>query len=184
MIKTLLIVAGIGAVGAVAYGAYLASQHPIHDLTTDFDDPPQIVAGASASIKRKNPPEYTGAQTVGGSTVRAQQESLYPDIEPLILPAEGGGVFQAALSVLQSMEGFDVIARDADAGTIEATHTSGFFRFVDDFVVRIRVDISAANSTRIDMRSKSRVGRSDLGANAARIRAVQAKLRDAVGGAD
>ncbi|MEO0920484.1 MAG: DUF1499 domain-containing protein, partial [Pseudomonadota bacterium] len=38
--------------------------------------------------------------------------------------------------------------------------------------------------TRIDMRSKSRVGRSDLGANAARIRAVQAKLRDAVGGAD
>lgn len=177
MLKTLMIVAGVGVVGAVAYGAYMASQHPIHDLTTDFEDPPQIIAGAAETVKRKNPARYTGGETVGGQTVRAHQESLYPEITPLILTATREAVFAAALDVVGAMDGFEVIASDADAGTIEATHTSSVFRFVDDFVVRVRED---AAGSRVDLRSKSRLGRSDLGANAARIRDFQARLQAAV----
>jgi len=70
--------------------------------------------------------------------------------------------------------GWDVVARAPAEGRIEAIDTSQWFGFHDDIVVRIR---PAGSGSRIDIRSKSRVGRSDLGANAHRIRTFTSKLK-------
>jgi len=66
-----------------------------------------------------------------------------------------------------------VVASDAAAGRIEATATTRWFGFKDDVIVRIRPE---AAGSRVDVRSVSRVGRGDLGANAARVREFLAKL--------
>ncbi len=157
-----------------------AGGNPIHDLTTDFDNPPQIIAGAGA--ERKNPARYTGADPVGkddGKTVAETQAEIYPDLAPQTVSADAQSVFDAALAVAEAMPGFTVLATirpgQGTPGTIEATHKSRVFGFVDDFIIRITP--IEAGGTRVDYRSKSRVGRSDLGANAARIRSFQNELR-------
>jgi uncharacterized protein (DUF1499 family) len=55
---------------------------------------------------------------------------------------------------------------DIAAGLVEATATTFWFGFKDDVVVRV---VANAAGSRIDIRSVSRVGQSDIGANAARI---------------
>jgi len=66
--------------------------------------------------------------------------------------------------------GWDVVSVDARAGIVEATATTLFFRFKDDVVVRVRPDSARSGGSIVDMRSISRVGGSDVGVNAARIR--------------
>ncbi|MEM9261991.1 MAG: DUF1499 domain-containing protein [Pseudomonadota bacterium] len=149
----------------------LAQSNPyIHDITTDFDNPPQIIAGADAP--RNNPAEYVGAQPAAGldgvSTADAQRQA-FADIKPLIVDASIEDVVGTARTAISDM-GMAVLADYETEGgwAIEATHTSLWYGFIDDFVVRIGSE--ETGGTRIDVRSKSRVGTSDLGANAARIR--------------
>ena len=78
--------------------------------------------------------------------------------------------FLRALRVAESL-GWEVAAKDGGAGAFYARDVSALFRFVDDVVVRVRPD---GLGSIVDVRSKSRDGRSDLGANADRIRAFQA----------
>ena len=174
MLKSIALITGLGFAGFVGVGMYVASQHPIHDLTTDFDDPPQIIAGAAPGVSRKNPAGYTGADKVGGKSVADLQRARYPDIGPLFPDAEPARIFDAAQEIIEKQSGFSIIASDPATGIIEATHTSSVFKFVDDFIVRIREE---NGRTRIDFRSKSRVGRSDLGTNARRIRWFQGALK-------
>lgn len=177
MQKIIFIVTGLGLVGVIGYGAYVASQHPIHDITTDFADPPQIVAGAADDINRKNPAAYTGADKIGDKTIADTQRDLYPDIGPLLVGADQQKVFSAALALVEQQEGFSLLASDVSTGTIEAIFTSSVFKFVDDFIIRVRDE---EGKTRIDFRSKSRVGRSDLGANARRITEFKKQLAEAL----
>lgn len=140
----------------------------IHDITTDTDNPPPFVdviplrqaAGAA------NPPEYPGL------TVAAAQKAAYPDLAPLDLTVPPPEAFSKASAAAREM-GWEIVS-EKPPGRIEATATTAWFGFKDDIVVRI-----APNSagSRIDVRSKSRVGRSDVGANAARIRAYLRALR-------
>ena len=74
--------------------------------------------------------------------------------------------------------GWVITYSDPEGGVLEATETSRIFRFVDDISVRLRADGAA---TVIDVRSKSRVGQGDLGANAKRIEAFRKKLTTAAG---
>jgi uncharacterized protein (DUF1499 family) len=84
--------------------------------------------------------------------------------------------FAKALAAAKAMPDWEIVeAADAD-GRIEATATSRFMGFKDDIVIRI---VSEGAGSRVDIRSKSRVGRSDVGANADRIRAYVAKLKAA-----
>jgi uncharacterized protein (DUF1499 family) len=69
--------------------------------------------------------------------------------------------------------GWEIIAADSARGRIEAVATTRWFGFIDDVVVRISED---GSRSRIDVRSVSRVGRSDVGANARRIRAYLDRL--------
>jgi uncharacterized protein (DUF1499 family) len=52
-------------------------------------------------------------------------------------------------------------------GRIDAVARSLLFRFPDDITIRLRAGVG---ETRIDLRSASRVGRHDFGANARHIR--------------
>jgi uncharacterized protein (DUF1499 family) len=133
----------------------------IHDITTDTENPPQFVALRAIREKSPNGPEY------GGEKIAQQQKAGYPDIQPLMLSEAPAPAFERALAAARNM-GWEIVAAVACEGRIEATATTRWLRFKDDVVIRIT---PAAAGSRIDVRSKSRLGRSDLGANAKRIRA-------------
>jgi len=153
----------------------LVSSNPfIHEITTDFSNPPPIIA--AAELPRKNPADYRGADKVRDTelTVAQAQQQAFPDIQPQLI---SGSVDENAELVTRILESMDMeILNNAptdDGWLIEAAYTSRWFGFVDDFIVRLRRE---GAKTRIDVRSKSRVGGSDLGANAKRVRAFYEKL--------
>src|SRR5690606_31111513 len=106
-----------------------------------------------------NPPEY------GGKEVAEQQRAAYPDILPFRMAEPPAEAFDAALAAARDM-GWEVVSADQVTGRIEAVDTTFWFGFRDDVVVRI---MAVDGGSRIDVRSKSRVGRGDAGANAKRI---------------
>jgi len=137
---------------------------PIHDITTDTLDPPEFSAILPLRIDAPNPPGYAGEEVA-----RLQQEA-YPDLGSYRLNAGAGQAFERALAAARQM-GWEIVAADPETGRIEATATTFWYGFKDDIVVRIGADDAGNGGSVIDVRSKSRVGRSDLGANAGRIRA-------------
>ena len=152
------------------FGQNAKSVPPIHDITTDTDNPPQFVAVVALRAGAPNGPAYDGPQAA------AAQKKGYPDLAPLVLRVPVQIAFNRALDAAQAM-GWDVVASDAATGRIEATATTLWFGFKDDVVIRVTPEGGEGAASRIDVRSKSRVGRSDVGANAARIRAYLASLR-------
>lgn len=138
----------------------------IHDITTDVQNPPGFVAVIALRKEGDHTVEYDGPE------VAEQQRQAYPDLITLIIPTETDRVFAAAEAALRAMK-LNVVDANAEEGRIEATHTSMLYGFTDDVVVRIVAD---GAGTKVDVRSKSRVGRSDLGQNAKRIRAFLREL--------
>jgi uncharacterized protein (DUF1499 family) len=159
----------IGAIAAYVPWSWKQTldAHPyIHDITTDLDDPPAFVAVAKVRSAGDHPVAYDGPE------VAAQQREGYPDLKPLMVSADAATVFAAAGQVVDSM-GMELVDASESDLRIEATQTSLFYGFKDDIVVRI---VATPDATRVDVRSKSRVGRSDIGQNAKRIKAFLAKL--------
>jgi uncharacterized protein (DUF1499 family) len=138
----------------------------INDITTDTDNPPTFVAVIPLRAGAPVPADYPGSE------VAAKQRSAYPDIRPLELPLPPPSAFARALDAAKNA-GWEIDAADAASGRIEATATTPWFGFRDDVVVRVS---PGTRGSRIDVRSVSRVGKSDLGTNAARIRAYLAKV--------
>jgi uncharacterized protein (DUF1499 family) len=139
----------------------------IHDITTDPGDPPRFSALLSRRTGRVSPPEYDGPAAAD------RQRRAYPDIVPLDLDASAERAFADAAAAARQL-GWEIVAVDPARGVIEATDTTFWFRFKDDIVVRVR---PRDRGSRVDIRSKSRIGRGDLGANAHRIRTFIAALR-------
>lgn len=139
----------------------------IHDITTDIVHPPQFVAILPLRKDAPNPAAY------GGPEVAIKQRLAYPDIQTLILNAPRPQAFEQALAAGRAM-GWRMVAAEPQEGRIEATDTTFWFGFKDDIVVRV----TAADEHRslVDVRSVSRVGRSDVGKNAARIRAYLQRI--------
>jgi uncharacterized protein (DUF1499 family) len=168
----LLAVAGIavgGAVFAVPYNWRLKAQRvpPIHDITTDIAKPPQFVAILPLRQGAPNPAAY------GGPEVAVKQLEAYPDIQPLLLNTPLPQAFEQVLVAARAM-GWRIVAAEPKEGRIEASDTTFWFGFTDDIVVRI----TAVDEHRslVDVRSVSRVGRSDVGTNAKRIREYLRRL--------
>lgn len=132
---------------------------PIHDISTDMETPPVFVAILPLRAGAPNSAEY------GGPEIAAQQRAGYPDLGPLTLSESPAQVFPRALAAAHDL-GWQVVASEPSEGRIEASATTFWFGFVDDVVVRIT---PSGSGSRIDVRSVSRVGRSDVGANAKRI---------------
>ncbi|MEE4350487.1 MAG: DUF1499 domain-containing protein [Pacificimonas sp.] len=135
---------------------------PIHDITTDTDNPPAFVEAVAVREGSPNPVGYD-------PDIAAQQREAYPDLDTLALDANPAEAFAAALAAIEA-RGWSVIDANESEGRIEATESSRWFGFKDDVVVRIQPD--GGGGSLVDVRSKSRMGQSDLGANAARIRAL------------
>lgn len=168
-----MLVAALG-LGVLTFGLPYSQQRaaravpPIHDITTDTNDPPVFVDVLPLRADAPNSAEYAG------DSIAVLQREAYPDVQPVQLADAPGAAFTRALRAAESM-GWAIVATDSAAGRIEATATTTWFGFKDDVVIRLR---AAGEGTRVDVRSVSRVGRSDVGANAARIRAYE-KVLDA-----
>jgi len=145
---------------------------PINDISTDLAMPPAFVTAAQNEFWKGK--DMTYPATFADSVRRG-----YPDLGSLVLPVGAGRAFALARQTAAAMPAWVVTAGDSAAGRIEATATTRWFGFKDDIV--IRVSPRGADSARVDMRSKSRVGKRDVGANAARIRAYFEALRRAAG---
>lgn len=102
-----------------------------------------------------------------------QQRRAYPDIQPLVLQVPSGDAFAKARAAAQAM-GWEIVSADPAAGRIEAVATTFWFGFKDDVTVRVTAQGAAS---RVDVSSRSRVGRGDAGANAGRIRRYLKMLR-------
>ena len=139
----------------------------INDITTDLEDPPQFLKCVQLEANRGRDMAYP-------PSFAAQQRAGYPNLAGRTLPVPPEQAIDRARAALESLPGTEVIDVDFTAGRLEAISVSRVFRFVDDVVVRVR---PAGGGSRIDMRSKSRVGKGDLGANAARIEGFMLALR-------
>jgi uncharacterized protein (DUF1499 family) len=150
---------GTATVTALYWQHQARSVPPIHDITTDLESPPEFVAMVRLREDAPNPPEYAGEETA------RQQREAYPHIQPLIVQAGLQDVMDEAV-VIVAGRGWDLVAINRNDGRIEATEKLAWFGFKDDVVIRFT---ETEEGTRVDMRSKSRIGRSDIGVNAKRI---------------
>ena len=132
---------------------------PIHDITTDLVNPPDFVALIRLREDAPNPPGYAGEETA------ALQREAYPQIETLVLNEDLQQVMDRAVMIVVNRK-WQLVAINRSEGRIEATEKLPWFGFSDDVVIRFTDD---NGNTRVDMRSKSRIGRSDVGVNARRI---------------
>ena len=160
--------AAVVVTGAFPLAALLSGggAPPIHDITTDTEDPPAFVAAVALNAPGRT--DYDPA-------VAEQQRDAYPDLGPAMLPVAPADAFAQALAVVREM-GWELLADDADALRIEATDRTFWFGFADDVVVRVAPD--GDTGSRVDVRSLSRVGGGDLGVNARRVRELVAALAE------
>ena len=140
---------------------------PMNDISTDLDDRPRFAAGAIDVA--------AGAGEVEAARARmkhfaALQRENYPDLGPVLAELSPEESFDRAVDSAHAL-GWDVVTQDRAAGRIAAEAESRIFHYVDDIVIRIRAE---GSGSRVDLRSRSRMGQGDLGANAARIRAFAA----------
>lgn len=148
----------LGLVGYFMVVAPGASAPPLHDITTNVDAPPQF---ATLPLRADNLEPFQSM-----AEWRNAHRTGYPDIAPIIIERSPEAVLGSA-RVLAEERGWEVANVDPAAGTMEATAFAGYIRFRDDVIVQVTP--IADGSTRVDMRSVSRVGVSDLGYNAKRI---------------
>ena len=153
------------ALSAVALGLPLSmlskgkSVPPIHDISTDLINLPEFVAIAPLRADAPNPVAYAGEATA------EQQRQGYPELKTLIYSQSKAELVNAVEQVTKKL-GWELVNTDANKGLVEATDTTAWFGFKDDIVIRITDN---GNERMVDIRSKSRVGGSDLGKNAERI---------------
>ena len=140
---------------------YLAatSVPSIHNISTDINDPPIFSAVPALRGEGTNPLDYDATK------LGPLQSAAYPDLKPMETGLGRSEALTRAVSVLEEM-GLEIVTADPQGRIVEATYTSFWFGFKDDLVVRIRPN---GSGSLVDVRSVSRVGQSDLGANAKRI---------------
>ena len=156
----------IGAMGVQFQRA--APLPPIHNISTDLQDPPRFIAVAARRGEQANP------LALDAEELAPLQAEFYPWVVPLRLAVTPADAFAKAVAVLAGL-GLEIVAQHPAEGLVEATATTFWFGFKDDVAVRVRTDGEGA---RIDVRSVSRVGRGDLGANARRIGEILARLSE------
>lgn len=147
----------------------------IHDIATDPHDPLAFIAIAPLRADAPNNMDY--GVMPGVDTVQQHidmQLEAYPDIVPQRFERPAEAVFESALNAAKAM-GWEIVAADAATGRIEATDTTFWFHFKDDVVVEVTE--SADGAAVLQARSLSRVGRSDVGKNAARLREFFDRVR-------
>jgi uncharacterized protein (DUF1499 family) len=146
----------------------LQSVPAIHDISTDLQDPPAFVllADKRAEMSELERPNW-----------RIQHRHAYGDVTTITLQKPVATLLREA-TLLARERGWRVVTRDQTPGMLEATASVSWIQFQDDVVIRVRAIAGTPNS-RVDMRSRSRIGASDLGTNAERIREFLQALEQA-----
>ena len=134
----------------------------IHNISTDTENPPAFSAIVPLREEGANPLAYT-------AEIAEQQLAAYPQVKPYRSATPSNELFDTVVEVVREM-GWDLVAADKQSGLVEATDTTLLWGFKDDVVIRLQgVDTPQGPTTQVDLRSVSRVGGSDIGANAKRI---------------
>jgi uncharacterized protein (DUF1499 family) len=131
----------------------------IHDITTDIHNPPSFSVAQSLRKEGENSLEYPI------ETLPALQSAAYPEIQPLLVAQTAFDSYEQAKATLNVL-GWEVVREDIVNYELEAVDETLILGFKDDVIVRVQ---AAEGGSRVDVRSVSRVGVSDLGANAKRI---------------
>ena len=158
--------------GGLLLGMYMAVIRPggsapaLHDITTNVDNPPQF---ATLVLRTDNLIPFDNIEQW-----RAAHRQGYPDIQPVLINRNPSQVLAQARALAEA-KGWTVASVDPQAMQVEATAYAGYLRFRDDVIVKVTPVVDG--SSRVDMRSVSRVGLSDLGYNAARIREFLGELQ-------
>jgi uncharacterized protein (DUF1499 family) len=159
------LVAALPVVALAAQWEYATRRYPpINDISTDTADPPVF-------WDMPNPSEYPGGRTA------ELQRAAYPDLNTLSLSIPPERAFTLAQEIARD-NGWEIVAEEPDDGRIEAVATTLVYGFKDEIAIRI---VPAEGGAVIDLRSRSRLGRSDLGTNAARISRFLAALQERAG---
>ena len=155
---------------AVAYNKSVT--YPFaHNISTDLIDPPMF------SEKVLNNRGERANPVMLDERKRKLHEGAYDDLQPLVVDTNRSLTYSAALELVGD-RGWELVRQDANAGEIEATATTFWFGFKDDIAIRIRANADNMNKTTVDLHSVSRIGQTDLGANAQRIRDFLVDLND------
>ena len=178
-VSILILLAGLGVSGMIFNQVQTArSVPPIHDITTDTENPPVFVDVVELRGEKSNSVDYAtkvGPKNPETDTSRPYaviQAEHYPHIGPLNLEMNVEACFDLANEAAIGQK-WEIVSAVKDEGRIEATDVTFWFGFKDDVVIRVTGDDA---SCRVDMRSSSRVGMSDVGVNAKRIEAYLSKL--------
>ena len=174
MRKTLTLISSVVTVifAAVAIAMPLSMMNtaksvpPIHDISTDLVNPPEFIAIVPLRADSPNPVAYAGEETA------IQQRKAYPNLKPLQYSQSKAELVAATTKAINNL-GWDLVSSNVNNGLVEATDTTTWFGFKDDVVVRIKDE---GSQRIVDIRSKSRIGKSDLGKNAERINTLIAQL--------
>lgn len=164
VVATLGALLSLAVMGTVGYWFNEAQKYPpIHDISTDIENPPEFRAIVPLRADASNDTTY-------GSEENANlQRRYYPDVRTLYLDMKYNEAFDRALEAAEQMPWEKIVTSDPEAGLIEAYDKLPWFGFTDDVVIRIDTADTLGQS-KIDVRSVSRIGRGDIGVNAQRIR--------------
>ena len=179
-LAVLSLVVPLVMVGAFINLRSTAKRFPGHDIATDWQQPLMFsdrlmqARGPKANEVFSDPRAVWMNDAVENWTDRraeAVNANLCPEARPVVLPVPPAEAYR---KVKAAAEGLQVVSDDPAAGVLEATDETFWFSFKDDVVFRVRPE---GQGSRIDIRSVSRVGRSDLGKNCARVTGLLEKLR-------
>ena len=183
--RRLILVNLVAATVALGFILYLGAQvrtaqsvPAIHDISTDLDDVPQFTRLTVREDNLENVPDMDRPELKAMTPEerwKAIQRESYGDIRTVRVPAGVEETVRRA-EALARARGWDIAHVDPQAGVVEATDTTRFFRFKDDVAVRVRPAPDGEGSL-VDMRSISRVGGSDVGVNAERVRSFLEDLQ-------
>jgi uncharacterized protein (DUF1499 family) len=160
------------AIGLVSWPLALAPKFfglpRINDISTDTQSPPRFQAVSKWRQPGANPLDYPG------EAFAAQQREHYSDLKPLVVSRTVAEAFDLVREIIRRRGWMIVAVRPPGQGTdgsgeIEAIEQTTLIGFHDDIVIRLKAE---RDKTRIDMRSASRYGVTDLGSNAERIRSA------------
>jgi uncharacterized protein (DUF1499 family) len=163
-VAALGLVLSLAVMGTVGYWINEAMQYPpIHDISTDIENPPKFRAVVPLRVDASNDTTYGDHEKIN------MQLEAYPDVQSLYLDMEYDEAFDRAFRAAEQMPWEKIVTSDREAGLIEAVDKLAWFGFTYDIVIRIDT-AETTGHFKLDVRSVSRIGRSDIGVNAQRIR--------------
>jgi fatty-acyl-CoA synthase len=168
------LIISLATMGAFIYmGGQAKKAPPIHDVATDWREPLMF---SDAVMKARGPeanPVEANPTAPDGKPISDVNEQTCAGAKPVLLAKPQADAYAAAKAAVTAA-GLDIVTDQPELGLIEAVATSFWYGFKDDLMVRVQPD---GSGSRIDIRSVSRVGMSDLGANCKRVSAIAAAIK-------